>query len=59
MKKTTLKVLEELEREIKRYILAKHIHFEKNNSWQFKEGMPYINSLDVEAEINKIITNLK
>lgn len=44
---------------IKQYLLEEHIHFEEGeplDNWQFEDGKPYVNSLELEKFITKLIT---
>lgn len=45
------KLLEEVEKEIKNYILAEHIHLENEK--------PYLDSLKAQKDIQQIISKLK
>lgn len=42
---------EEVAQKVKDYIYAEHIHFDKDELWQFKEERPYVDSLELEKFI--------
>ena len=43
-----------VERKIKQYLLEEHEHYSKDNEY-FKEGYPYIDSLEFEKSLNERI----
>jgi len=58
-----LNIIKERERglveEIKEYLLAKHIHFDKLDPWEFEDERPYVDSLKLENFILSILKQTK
>ena len=51
-------VVENLRRYIQKYLLEEHIHFEKEDTSDFIEEKPYIDSLEFEKWFLQLLSNL-